>query len=208
MTRDELFEKITDIGIEFLEKSVFEYARPIWEVIGDEVVSAVLEYGKRNENTVYKKDIGLAIGGCLASYLGISPALIHQIGCLREPAKKDTVEAWRCHKFSTGVEPGPDYLEFQKLAKKELRKMAIAAGFKLHSFSQGHYHFTAVLKDSESPFFVFISMQDVRCQGGEWFTNVLYHTMAHEKDWAGGENNFCAWNNIVQALISLKSTSL
>lgn len=109
------------------------------------------------------------------------------------------IEEWGAHQFSTGCETGSDYLAFQKAAKADLRKQARAAGYALHSFHPNHYCFSAVLRDEETGGFIYVSVSDVRFNS-RWYDRVLHRAMAHEKDWTGGQNQYCAWTGIREAL--------
>ena len=113
------------------------------------------------------------------------------------------LKRWIRHEFSTGCYAGEDYLAFQKDARADLRKQASTAGYKLHKFNKNHYCLSAVLLDEETRNYIYISVGDVRC-GRRWYEEVLYRTMAHEKDWTGGPNQFCAWDGISAALSGMK----
>lgn len=102
-------------------------------------------------------------------------------------------DKWLGHNFSTGTVSGKDYLEFQEDSKKDLKKMAIENGLKLKKFNKNHYCFSAVLED-ELGHFIYVSQSDVRF-GGD-INRILVRTMAHEKDWTGGRNNYCSWEEV------------
>ena len=107
---------------------------------------------------------------------------------------------WLNYEFSSGTVAGQDYLAFQRAAKADLKKQAESVGYTLHSFTKGHYWFSAVLLDNETGNFIYISISDVRFFQNKWFTNVLYRTMKHDKDWTGGHNQYCSWDKIADAL--------
>lgn len=111
-----------------------------------------------------------------------------------------TMDKWLNFQFSTGTATGPDYKEFQKAARADLRKQAKAAGYELYKFNPNHYEFSAVLKNSATGQFVYVAISDVRFFRNEWYTNVLYRTMAHDKDWTGGQNQRCEWPEIKDRL--------
>lgn len=106
------------------------------------------------------------------------------------------MQKWLGHTFSTGTSTGQDYLQFQKEAKRDLKKQASMAGYELYSFSKNHYCFSAVLQHKKTGEFVYISIPDVHAFPDAWFIKVLYRSMAHAEDWTGGLNNYCAWNDI------------
>lgn len=100
---------------------------------------------------------------------------------------------WLNHTFSSSTSPLPDYIQFQKEMRKDLRKQAEQNNMVLHSFNKNHYEFTAVLKDKETDNFMYVSISDVRFWKNEWYNHVLIRTMEHEKDWTGGSNHYCNW---------------
>lgn len=103
---------------------------------------------------------------------------------------------WLLHEFSTGPAPGRDYIEFQRQMRLDLKKQAEANGLELHSFNKNHYCFTAVLKDKESDRFIYVSLNDVRGLKDRLYNCILIRMMEHEKDWTGGSNNWCCWNQV------------
>ena len=113
------------------------------------------------------------------------------------------LKKWTGHEFSSGSSAGNDYLTFQREARTDLRKQAAAAGYRLFQFNKNHYCFSAVLQDKETGHFVYVSVSDVRFSS-RWYSEVLYRTMAHEKDWTGGPNRFCAWDGLTEALSNMK----
>lgn len=119
--------------------------------------------------------------------------------------KSATVEQWLGYKFATSCETTQEYLAFQRVAKRELKKMAKAAGFILTSFSQQSFSFSAVLQKESSGAFFYVSICDVRDNFDEWYNNVLYRAMRHEKDWSGGKNHYCKWCDLMDALLALQS---
>lgn len=110
---------------------------------------------------------------------------------------------WLNFQFSTGVYPGEDYIRFQRQARNELKKQAEASGFELHQFNKNHYEFSAVLRHKETNRFVYVSISDVRYFPNKWYDRVLIRTMAHDKDWSGGPNNYCCWDNIATTALRL-----
>lgn len=103
---------------------------------------------------------------------------------------------WLKHTFSSGSSTGKDYEEFQKKMKLDLKKIAQEHNLELYSFSKNHYEFSAVLKDSQENKFIYISIPDVRGFTNDWYNHVLIRTMKHEKDWTGGNNNYCCWKEV------------
>ena len=106
------------------------------------------------------------------------------------------IEKWLGFQFSSGPYVGDDYKSFQRDAKACLKKMCTENGLLLHSFSGNHYEFSAVLQNESTHRYVYLSISDVRYWQDEWYLKVLIRTMAHDKDWTGGGNHFCTWDEI------------
>lgn len=118
--------------------------------------------------------------------------------------KTPVAEDWLERQFSTGATAGKDYIDFQRAARRDLKKAAQSAGFTLHRFLPNHYCFSAVLQHQEdTEVFAFVSVNDVRIGSAIWYEQVLYRTMKHEKDWTGGDNQWCRWDKLAEALTGL-----
>lgn len=105
-----------------------------------------------------------------------------------------SVKSYRNYVFSSGCTTGSDYQTFERRCKFELNKMGKERGFNLHTFHKNHYEWTAVLEKNGK--FIYVSISDVR-YFDNWYDHVLVRTMAHEKDWHGGYNNFTSWDNVI-----------
>ena len=116
----------------------------------------------------------------------------------------NAMEKWLNYEFSSGTVAGDDYKKFQRAAKADLKKKAETAGYTLHSFHAGHYDFSAVLRDAETGKLIYVAISDVRFFRNQWYTEVLYRTMKHDKDWSGGTNQFCTWPKIADVLKCIK----
>ena len=103
---------------------------------------------------------------------------------------------WLNHTFSYGTDPLPDYVEFQRKMRFDLKRIAKNNNLELHSFNKNHYEFSAVLKDIHEDKFIYVSISDVRYWKNEWYNHVLIRTMEHDKDWTGGSNHYCKWEEI------------
>lgn len=103
-----------------------------------------------------------------------------------------TIKQYQGHKFQTSCDKTKEYADFEKQCKKELRAQCKKAGFALNKFKPNHFCWTAVLeKDGK---YVYVSLPDVRFW--KWYDEVLVRTMAHDKDWSGGPNNYCSFDEI------------
>lgn len=114
---------------------------------------------------------------------------------------------WLNHTFSSGTTAGQDYIDFQRAMRIDLKKQAEKNNLELYSFNKNHYEFSAVLKEKETGAFAYVSISDVRFFKNEWYKNVLIRTMSHDKDWTGGSNNRCMWNEVGNKVKSLLDRS-
>lgn len=96
-----------------------------------------------------------------------------------------------------------DYETFQRKYKSILKKIGEEIGFELHSFSKSHYEFSAVMRNTKNDKYYYISISDVRYWKNEWFDDILYRTMKHDKDWTGGNNNRCNLRELKDKLVEL-----
>lgn len=96
------------------------------------------------------------------------------------------------------------YRQFQSEYKNLLKSVICKeTNTELHSFSPSHYSFSAVLKHSETSTFYYLSISDVRHWQDQWFTNILFRTMAHDKDWSGGRNQYANLTDLAEDLNAL-----
>ena len=102
--------------------------------------------------------------------------------------------------FSSGGITGDDYISFQRKYKNYLSKI-LPAGAVIHKWNKNHYDFSAVIERNGK--FAYISISDVRYCPNEWFTNILVRTMAHDKDWKGGTNQYACLFNLTEKLDKL-----
>lgn len=84
--------------------------------------------------------------------------------------------------------------EFAPVLRRELK----AAAKKIGAEAKVEYNYfdcSAVFKKDGKH--VYVHIGDVRDGGrGTWYDRVLFRTMEHEKDWTGGSNNYCSFDQI------------
>lgn len=117
---------------------------------------------------------------------------------------KSKLEKWLNHEFSSGCCAGEDYLKFQKEAKAELKNVAKETGYVIHKFLGGHYEFSCVFKKEVEEKFCYVSISDVRFFKNRWWNSVLYRSMKHEKDFTGGMNHYCCWEDLGNSILELE----
>lgn len=99
-----------------------------------------------------------------------------------------TLQPFVDYQFSSGGYIGNDFKSFNVKFKNAINKL-LPDGYKIHSWSRGHYYCSAMLKTPDDAF-IYISIPDVRHWHNEWFTNILYIQAKHDKDWTGGVNHY------------------
>ena len=109
------------------------------------------------------------------------------------------VKDYRNVSFESSCERTPQYAEFERACKRELKKQCAERGINLHSFYGSHFEWSAVLERGGK--FVYVSISDVRYWN--WYDDVLIRTMEHDKDWHGGQNNRCSFNEIGEKAVEL-----
>lgn len=90
--------------------------------------------------------------------------------------------------FSSGGYIGDDFKSFNTKYKNAIKKL-LSSEYEIHSWNKGHYYCSGVIKTPEQKF-IYFEISEVRYWSNEWFTNILIRTMAHDKDWSGGNNHY------------------
>ena len=103
-----------------------------------------------------------------------------------------SVRDYKGFAFESACYRTPEYVAFEKQCRKELRAQCKKFGLNLHKFYPNHFEWTAVLEKNGK--YIYVSLSDVRWF--DWYDDVLIRTMAHDKDWTGGANNRCSFNEI------------
>lgn len=96
-------------------------------------------------------------------------------------------------KFESSTMRTPQYAAFEKQCKKELNAMLKPRGINLHKFLGNHFEWSAVLEKGGK--FVYVHICDVRFFE-DWYNDVLIRTMAHDRDWTGGQNHYCKFDEV------------
>ena len=90
------------------------------------------------------------------------------------------------HEFSSGGYAGGDFGLFDARYHDSIKRI-LPTGYIIHEWRRHNYFGSATLKSPKGNF-IYLMYPDVRYCPLEWFTNILYRTMKHEKDFAGGIN--------------------
>ena len=84
--------------------------------------------------------------------------------------------------------------EFLPVARREFKNLAKKLGAEL-TFRGNYFEYSAFFKKSDKC--IYVRIGDVRYNiGGNWYDKVLYRTAKDEKDYRGGENNYCSYDKL------------
>lgn len=114
------------------------------------------------------------------------------------------LKKWHNNGFEDcGSETSDEYKKFQREYKSVLKDLLNDIGMDLYSFNKNHYDFSAVLQSRETSQFYYVSIPDVRYSNDGWANDILYRTMAHDKDWHGGMNRTSTLKELSKNLATL-----
>lgn len=120
--------------------------------------------------------------------------LIKEIALLQkqyEASKNKTgIEKWLNHRFESSSALTPEFSNFAKDFKKELKRQ-LPDECEIVAWSRGHFYVSCFIKNKETSKFAYLSHSDVRFFPDEWYNNILIRTAKHEKDYTGGSNCNC-----------------
>lgn len=89
--------------------------------------------------------------------------------------------------FESSAYETPQFAQFAKNFKAEVKTQLEANGLRLYSWSKGHFYCAGFAeKDGK---FVFFSIPDVRYFVNGWYDDILIRTAKSPKDYRGGANN-------------------
>lgn len=91
--------------------------------------------------------------------------------------------------------------EFVPALRREFKKLAKDLGATV-DIRPNHFDVSSTFcRDGK---YIYVSIGDMRDGGnGYWYDRVLFRTMAHEKDWTGGANQYCNYENLREELNNL-----
>ena len=90
---------------------------------------------------------------------------------------------------------------FIPIARKEFKAIARNIGATL-TFSPNYFEWSAFFcKDGK---YIYVHVGDVRYDlCGRWYDRVLFRTAKNEKDYSGGANQYCSYDNLGNELLEL-----
>ena len=92
---------------------------------------------------------------------------------------------------------------FKRDFRSDIRKLLIGVAT-IHSVNYGHWYITMFVKLENSDKLVYISISDVRHFKNEWFSNILFRTAKHDKDWTGGGNRYTNLKSLAENIDRIK----
>ncbi len=99
------------------------------------------------------------------------------------------IEKWIGYEFESSSGLTQEFVNFVKDFKKAVISQ-LPEGYKLVSFSRGHFYVSGFIQNSAGKY-VYFSIRDVRFFKNAWCTNILIRTAKNDKDFTGGANCFC-----------------
>ena len=90
---------------------------------------------------------------------------------------------------------------FIPIARKEFKALAKKIGAEI-TFSPNYFEWSAFfIKDGK---YIYVHVGDVRYDvGGHWYDSVLFRTAKNEKDYSGGCNRYCSYEELAEELSDL-----
>jgi len=113
------------------------------------------------------------------------------------------IEDWKNVEFQSSSGLTEEFAAFAKMYRTYINKMAKKEGLQLVSWNRGHFYCSGFLKNANTGKLAYFSCSDVRFLSREWLNNILIRTAQHDKDYTGGQNNFCSLDNMAKSALNL-----
>lgn len=110
---------------------------------------------------------------------------------------------WKNHTFTSGGETGQDYIDFQKDFLGHFKRALKKNNIEFVNPVKGHYYCSCIVKNTLTNKFAYFSISDVRFFKNEWCEHILYRTCEHERDWTGGPNCYCTFEDLVENVVKI-----
>ena len=105
--------------------------------------------------------------------------------------------------FQSSTRNTKEFLFFVRLYKNKITKDAKENGLALVKWSTGHFYCSAFFENIKTGKLVYMSCSDVRFFKNGWCDNILIRTATNDRDYTGGNNNYCKIDNIGEAMLRL-----
>ena len=89
--------------------------------------------------------------------------------------------------------------EFIPVAKKEFKALGKRIGADV-IFNSGYFYYSAFFKKDGNC--IYVNVGDVRYESN-WYDDILFRTAKDEKDFRGGSNRYCSYDNLEEELVNL-----
>lgn len=124
----------------------------------------------------------------------------------RKPTKQkdplNELKKYLGYEFSSGPYTGKDYKTFQNKYINYLRRLCRENGWELTNIGRNHYCFSCFIKSADSKY-IYLSIDDVRGFGDEWYERVLIRIAENEKDYRGRSNNYTSLEDLQENVARL-----
>lgn len=100
-----------------------------------------------------------------------------------------------------GTGESDEMKQFFKDLKSDLKKTLGKQGIQIQRMKPNYYDVSVVVTDGNGQF-AYISFGNMRWTN-QWDQGILVRTMKHEKDWTGGLNHWCSYEQIPDQILQL-----
>jgi hypothetical protein len=113
------------------------------------------------------------------------------------------IEKWIGNEFESSSGLTPEFAEFAKDYKRELKKM-LGNEIELISFNRGHFYFSYFMKNKNTGKYAYVMTSDVRHNRGDaWYNGFMVRTAQHDKDYTGGSNDWTSWAELKEKVLKM-----
>lgn len=115
--------------------------------------------------------------------------------------KLKEIRDWKYEFFMNSSGKKPQFNSFVKDLKREIKKVLSGSDLNLVEFSVSHFYVSGFVKNTSTGKYCYFSTGDVRVNN--WYDNFLVRTCRDTKDYSGGFNNYCSFDNFVDKCVTL-----
>lgn len=105
---------------------------------------------------------------------------------------KNFEKAYMDMEFLSTCGKSSQYVEFGKDVNRLLKKL-LGSDYNVES-SIGHFWVSGFISKNDK--YCYFSIGDLR--DNDWYSDILYRTAEHNKDFTGGSNRFCSFNELIE----------
>ena len=112
------------------------------------------------------------------------------------------LEQYLTTEFESSCYKTKQFNSFARTYKNSVKKQ-ISPKFEIVSTTNGHFFISYFVKNTENNNIAYISISDVRYFPNGWYNNILVRTAKDLKDFSGGCNTYCNFDNLLSQLDNL-----